>query len=216
MLNYSQEMMKGNDTMKKRLLSLLLAAVMLLALTGCFSAGKGILPPAAPSATPTPTPTPTPEPTIDPAMVISDEEIERMVERAKTAVITEEDADYFLDGASPILVDTQNLADLLYKVDANTIKADNTEEWKPLISEISAEAKKLCARFEALTPSANFEDFQRLMILGYTCYYKSMDLIIESEGQSWGKLSLAVDYMLRGNAYIQGANNIMLSFNLNG
>lgn len=209
-------MMKGNDTMKKRLLSLFLAAVMLFALTGCFSAGKGLLPSAAPSPSPTPSPTPTPEPTIDPAMVISDEEIERMVERAKTAVITEQDADYFLEGASPILVDTQNLADLLYKVDANTIKADNTEEWKPLISEISAEAKKLCARFEALTPSANFEDFQRLMILGYTCYYKSMDLIIESEGQSWGKLSLAVDYMLRGNAYIQGANNIMLSFNLNG
>ena len=52
------------------------------------------------------------------------------------------------------------------------------------------------------------------MVLGYTCYYKSMDLIIESEGKSWGKMSLAVDYMLQGNAYIQGANNIMLSFNL--
>lgn len=201
--------------MKKRLCCLFLAAILLFLLTGCFSAGKGILPSAAPSAEPSPTPTPTPEPTIDPSMVVSDEEIARMVERAKTAVITDEDVDYFINGASPILTDTQNLADLLYQVDASTIKADNAEEWKPLISEISSEAKNLCSRFEALTPSANFEDFHRLMILGYTCYYKSMDLIIESEGQSWGKMSLAVDYMLQGNACIQGANSIMLSINLN-
>lgn len=201
--------------MKKRLLCLLLAAITLFGLTGCFSAGKALLPSAAPSLEPSPTPTPTPEPTIDPSLVISDEEIERMVERAKTISITEEDADYFLEGASPILTDTQNLADLLAQVDATTMKPDNAEEWKPLISEISSEAKKLCSRFEALTPSANFEDFHRLMILGYTCYYKSMDLIIESEGKSWGKMSLAVDYMLQGNAYIQGANNIMLSINAN-
>ena len=200
--------------MKKRLCCLFLAAILLLALTGCFPAGKGILPSAAPSLEPSPTPSPTPAPTIDPSMVVSEEEIARMVERAKAAVITEEDADYFIDGVSPILADTQNLADLLYQVDANTIKADNAEEWKPLLSEISDEAKKLCGRFEALTPTANFEDFQRLMVLGYTCYYKSMDLIIESEGQSWGKMSLAVDYMLQGNACIQGANSIMLSINL--
>lgn len=201
--------------MKRKVLCLFLAATMLLALTGCVPGMPKDMMSAAPSLAPSPTPTPTPEPTIDPAMVISDEEIEQMVERAKAAVMTDEDIDYFLNDASPIMLDTQNLADLLYQVDANTIKADNVEEWKPLISEISAEAKALSSRFEALTPPANFEDFQRLMILGYSCYYKSMDLIIESEGKSWGKMSLAVDYMLQGNACIQGANSIMLAFNPN-
>ena len=132
-----------------------------------------------------------------------------MVERAKTAVVTQEDIEYFVDGAYPIMMDTQNLATLLQQVDTDTIAPDNTSEWKPLLQQISDEAGALSARFSALTPSENFADFQRLMILGYDCYVSSMDLLIESEGEDIPKMFLAVDYMLQGNTYINGANSIM-------
>ena len=36
-----------------------------------------------------------------------------------------------------------------------------------------------------------------------------MDLLIESEGEDIPKMFLAVDYMLQGNTYINGANSIM-------
>lgn len=198
----------------KKFFCLLLAALMLFSLTACvpkLSDLREELLSEAPEVSPSPSPLPSPSPeaTIDPSMVLSEEEIAQMAERAKTAVVTEDDINYFLDGAYPIMMDTQNLATLLLQVDTDNITPENTSEWKPLLQQISDEASALSTRFSALTPTENFADFQRLMILGYDCYVSSMDLLIESEGEDIPKMFLAVDYMLQGNACINGANSIM-------
>ena len=129
-----------------------------------------------------------------------------MLSQASEATVTQEDIDYLLNDAYPILMDTKNLANLLEQVDTSAISPENGEEWKPLIQEISDEAERLCGLFEKTTPSPNFEDFHTLMVTGYRCFSSSMDLIIQSEGEDMDKMMLAVDYMLKGNTYITSAN----------
>ena len=201
----------------KKLTALLLAALMLLTLSGCvpsLSKMREELFSQAPSEMPSPSPSPSPDPTVDPAMILSDEEIDAMIERAGAAAITQADIEYFLNGAYPILADTEALAELLQQVDTDSITPENSAEWKPLLQQVSEKSKDLCTRFESLTPTENFADFQKLMVLGYRCFGISMDLLIESEGEDLGKMLLAVDYMLKGNTYIQGANDIMTNMNV--
>ncbi len=185
----------------KKLSCLVLSLLLMMAFAGCTKRTPAPSEKAS-SAEPSASPSPSATATMDPSMVISHEEIEQMLSQASEATVTQEDIDYLLNDAYPILMDT------------SAISPENGEEWKPLIQEISDEAERLCGLFEKTTPSPNFEDFHTLMVTGYRCFSSSMDLIIQSEGEDMDKMMLAVDYMLKGNTYITSANEILTSISI--
>lgn len=197
----------------KKLSCLVLSLLLTMAFAGCTKSTPAPSEKAS-SAEPSASPSPSATAMMDPSMVISHEEIEQMLSRASEATATQEDIDYLLNDAYPILMDTKNLANLLEQVDTSAISPENGEEWKPLIQEISDEAERLCGLFEKTTPSPNFEDFHTLMVTGYRCFSSSMDLIIQSKGEDMDKMMLAVDYMLKGNTYITSANEILTSISI--
>lgn len=125
----------------KKLSCLVLSLLLMMAFAGCTKRTPAPSEKAS-SAEPSASPSPSATATMDPSMVISHEEIEQMLSQASEATVTQEDIDYLLNDAYPILMDTKNLANLLEQVDTSAISPENGEEWKPLIQEISDEAER--------------------------------------------------------------------------